>query len=77
MQAVLSIVEPRLQVDAHQRLLIPLSLDELEAIARALAQGKNLGPDRHAIEFNLKLWSVIGQAYHQMILASIKNGILP
>jgi hypothetical protein len=58
-------------------LAAPITEEELQAITRAMAEGKALGPDKIATNFFVKVWHITGAYYYGMIVRSTKVGRFP
>jgi hypothetical protein len=58
-------------------LAAPIIEGELQAIIRAMAIGKVLGPKKIVTKFFVKVWHIIGACYYGMIVRSIKVGRFP
>jgi hypothetical protein len=71
----------RLQIDLlteaeKARMEVPLTLKELFAAAKCLANLKCPGPDGIPLEFSILNWSSVGPLLHQAILKGIEEGSL-
>ena len=76
-QIMLDQVTNTLYPDVKQKLRNPLSLSELEQVAKVMAKGKSFGHDGLLLEFYLKLWPSVGLEFLSLIQQSLLIGKLP